>query len=143
MDAISHLSPIKLTPLRRIEHPKGDIFHGIKASEASYAGFGEAYFTTIIASEVKGWKMHTAMTMNLIVPLGMVRFHIRDNATGCTVSYDIGATNYQRLTVPAGFWVAFQGLTNETNLILNVASLEHNPEEAVNVPLTTYSLAEQ
>lgn len=141
MDAMSSQPPVTATSLRRIEHSKGDIFHGMKASDAGFAGFGEAYFTTIIAGEVKGWKMHTAMIMNLIVPLGMVRFHIHDNATGRTVAYDIGATNYQRLTVPAGFWVAFQGLTNETNLILNVASLEHSQEEAVNVPLTTYSLA--
>lgn len=143
MDALSSLPPVTATPLRRIEHPKGDIFHGMKCSDAGFVGFGEAYFTTINAHETKGWKKHAAMTMNLIVPLGMVRFHIHDDTTGRTASYEIGASNYQRLTIPPGYWVGFQGLTNAINLILNVASLEHNPEEAVNVPLGTYPLAQR
>ena len=134
------LPPVTITPLRRIEHPKGDVFHGMKASDAGYAGFGEAYFTTIVAGETKGWKQHTEMTMNLIVPLGMVRFHIHNADTGQTSSYDVGVNNYQRLTIPPGYWVAFQGLTTDTNLVLNIASLEHNPAEAVNVPLAIYPL---
>lgn len=137
---MNSLPPITITPLRRIEHPKGDVFHGMKVSDAGYAGFGEAYFTTVVAGETKGWKQHSEMTMNLIVPLGMVRFHIHNADTGQTLSYDIGAANYQRLTVPPRYWVAFQGLTTDTNLVLNVASLEHNPAEAVNVSLETYPL---
>lgn len=141
MDPMNSLPPVITTQLRRIEHPKGDIFHGMKASDPGFAGFGEAYFTTIVAGETKGWKKHTAMVMNLIVPLGMVRFHIRDAAAGRSIAHDVGASNYCRVTVPPGYWVAFEGLTSETNLILNLASLEHNPDEAVNVPLDTYPLA--
>lgn len=140
MDNMNSLPPITITPLRRVEHPKGDVFHGIKASEPSYVGFGEAYFTTIVSGEVKGWKKHTEMTMNIIVPLGMVRFHIHDAASGKTATHDVGDLNYCRLTIPPGYWVAFQGLTDHTNLILNVANLEHDPAEAVNVPLEKYSL---
>ena len=141
MDSMSSLPPVITSPLMRIEHPKGDIFHGMKNSDVGFAGFGEAYFTTIIASEIKGWKRHTAMTMNLIVPLGMVRFYIHDDTTGRTSAYEIGVLNYQRLTIPPGYWVSFQGLTTMTNIILNVANIEHDPEEAVIVPLGTYPLA--
>ena len=137
---MNRLPPITITQLRRVEHPKGDIFHGIKASEPCYVGFGEAYFTTIVSGEVKGWKKHTEMTMNIIVPVGMVRFHIHDAAAGRTSTHDVGDSNYCRLTIPPGYWVAFQGLTNRTNLILNVANLEHDPAEAVNVPLENFSL---
>ena len=132
--------PLTTTPLRRIEHLKGDVLHAMKASDAGFAGFGEAYFTTIVAGETKGWKQHTVMTMNLIVPLGMVRFHVHNPHARKSVAYDVGVDNYQRLTIPPGYWVAFQGLTTDTNLVLNIASLEHNPTEAVNVPLATYPL---
>lgn len=37
--------------------------------------------------------------------------------------------NYQRLTIPAGLWVAFAGVGEDLNLLLNVANLEHDPLE--------------
>jgi len=143
MESISSLTDIKLTPLRKIDNPKGDIFHAIKASDLGFAGFGEAYFTSIRIGEVKGWKKHIAMTMNLIVPIGMVRFHVYDDVTATTEAFDIGLMNYQRLTIPPRYWVAFQGLTNEVSLILNVASLEHDPKESINASLDTYPLLQQ
>lgn len=142
MDKLNWLPPIAMTPLRKIEHPKGDVFHGIKATDSGYVGFGEAYFTTIVPNEVKGWKKHSIMTMNIIVPIGMVRFHIHGEAFRKTSTFDVGYLNYCRLTIPPGYWVAFQGLTDNTNLILNVANLEHNPMEAVNAPLDSFPLTE-
>ena len=126
--------------LGRIEHPKGDIFHGMKASDYGYAGFGEAYFTTIIGGEIKGWKKHCEMTMNILVPIGSVRFYIHDEEANKTGAFDLGVSNYCRLTVPSGYWVAFQGMTDSTNLILNIANIEHNPKEAVNAALGTFPL---
>lgn len=140
MDDLNVLPPVISTPLRRIEQLKGDVFHGMKASDVGYVGFGEAYFTTIVQGETKGWKLHRRMTMNLVVPLGMVRFYVHDENCGRTTVHDIGASNYCRLTIPPGYWVAFEGLALSNNLVLNVASLEHDPEEAVNQPLDTYPL---
>lgn len=140
MDTLNPLSPVIVTPLRRVEHPKGDVFHGMKASDAGYAGFGEAYFTTIVLGETKGWKQHRRMTMNLVVPQGMVRFYVHDKSSGRTITHDIGELNYCRLTIPPGYWVAFEGLVSSQNLVLNIANLEHDPEEAVNQPLETYPL---
>jgi dTDP-4-dehydrorhamnose 3,5-epimerase len=137
MDALK-LPAVVVSPLRRIEHPKGDIYHAMKASDAGFAGFGEAYFTTIVEGEIKGWKKHTAMQMNLVVPTGEVLFLVHDESAGETSQYVIGASNYARLTVPPGYWVAFRGLAAGLNLVLNVASLEHDPDEARNVPLETF-----
>ena len=46
MDKIG-VEGVLLTPLKRIHHPKGDVFHGMKKSDAGFSGFGEAYFSTI------------------------------------------------------------------------------------------------
>ena len=42
--------------------------------------------------------------------------------------------NYQRLTIKPGLWVAFSGIDN-INMLINVASIEHNPSESENKPL--------
>jgi dTDP-4-dehydrorhamnose 3,5-epimerase len=121
------------TPLRRIATPKGEVRHGLRASDPGFAGFGEAYFSEVLAGEMKGWKRHTRMTMNLIVVSGTVRFVLHDGA-GKNTEIVISAENaapYGRLTVPPGFWMAFEGM-GAFNLLMNLASHEHDPAEAEN-----------
>lgn len=130
---------VELTQLKRIEHPKGDIFHALKVTEKSYTGFGEAYFTTIRFQDIKGWKKHLRMTMNLIVPVGAVRFYLR-NDNGDIIFFDLGENNYQRLTVGPGLWMAFCGLGDGLNLVLNIADISHDPSESVNMDLETFPL---
>ena len=133
MDKIN-LEGVILTPLKKIQHPKGDIFHGMRKSDEGFVGFGETYFSTIKGGEIKGWNKHKRMTLNLIVPVGKVTFVIYDdreksNSKGNFFEIEISSDNYQRLTVPPGLWLAFKGKNNETNLILNVADMEHDPDE--------------
>ena len=77
MDRI--IDGIILTPLKQIIHPKGDIYHGMKQSDIGFNSFGEAYFSTVIKNEIKGWKKHTKMVLNIIVPIGEVEFIIFDD----------------------------------------------------------------
>jgi len=129
------LSGVILTPLKQIAHPKGDIFHAMKKSDKGFAGFGEAYFSTVNKSDVKGWKKHTEMTMNLVVVIGEVEFLVHNGIDFFNVKLSKG--NYQRLTVEPGLWVAFRGLSNE-NILLNLASIEHSLNESENVDLDTF-----
>lgn len=123
---------VKLTKEKQIFHPKGDIFHIVKKSSDGFDGFGEAYFTTVQKKEVKGWKQHHKMTLNLAVPVGGVEFVITDRK-GNFENYSLSPDNYYRLTVPPKLWVAFRGI-EDFNLIINVANLEHDPDEATNIP---------
>ena len=123
---------IILTPLKKIYHPKGDLFHAMKASDAGYEGFGEAYFSNVSHNEIKGWKQHTEMTLNLIVVIGEIRFVIYNEKTFFNVTLSIN--NYQRLSVAPGLWVAFKGLS-ASNMLLNLASIEHMPSESNNMAL--------
>jgi len=124
-----------LTPLKQIHHPKGDIFHGMKKSDAGFAGFGEAYFSTINQDDIKGWKKHTQMTLNLVVTVGEIKFVVYDEETKEFFSVTLSQNNYQRLTVKPNLWMAFQGV-GEYNMLLNLASIEHNPNEAINIDLS-------
>jgi len=133
MDKIN-IEGVILTPLKRIHHHKGDIFHGIKKSDEGFSGFGEAYFSTIKQGQIKGWNKHIKMTLNLIVPYGSVTFVIYDsksknNSSSGLFAVELSHKNYQRLTIPPGLWVAFKGEGNDTSIILNIASKEHDQTE--------------
>jgi dTDP-4-dehydrorhamnose 3,5-epimerase len=118
---------ITLTPLKRILHPRGDIFHAMKVSDNGFSGFGEAYFSTVNKSDIKGWKKHTEMILNLVVIVGEVEFVIHNGDSFFNVK--LSKENYQRLTVKPNLWLAFRGLDDE-NMLLNLASIEHDPSES-------------
>ena len=134
------IKDVVLTPLRIIENPAGTILHAMKQPEASFAGFGEAYFSTVEHNVVKGWKKHTRMVLNIVVPCGRILFVLFDGREGSEtrgklMEVELSKDNYQRLTVPPGVWMAFKGLTGELNMLLNIASIPHDPQEAENLPL--------
>ena len=127
---------ITLTPLKQILHPKGDIFHAMKANDNGFSGFGEAYFSTVNKNNIKGWKKHTEMTLNLVVVIGEVEFVAHDGDDFFNVK--LSSKNYQRLTVRPNLWLAFRGLGSE-NILLNLASIEHDPNESLNVDLDIFN----
>ena len=49
---------------------------------------------------------------------------------------NLSQENYKRLTVPAGVWMAFKGIGEDLNMLLNLASIEHDPSEAISKELT-------
>lgn len=129
-----------MTKLKRISHPKGDIFHALKSSDKGFSSFGEAYFSCVNFNEIKGWKKHNEMVLNLIVPIGSIRFVIFDDRLQSKTNRQftdvtLNQSNYSRLTIPPGVWVAFQGKTDSVNLLLNVASIEHDQNESENLSL--------
>ncbi len=133
------LADILITPLRQIEIAGGDVLHAMKQTDAGYTGFGEAYFSWVSAGAIKAWKRHTQMTMNVVVPVGQVRFVFRSlNANGAEEFRveEIGENRYARITVPPGIWFGFQGLNAQQSLVLNIASIAHDPNEVERLLLT-------
>lgn len=132
---------VTLTPLKLIPGEKGAVMHGIKATDTTYAGFGEAYFSQVFSGVVKGWKKHNRMTLNLVVPVGAIRFVVCDFREGSATygqfqDYVLGPeVEYARLTVEPGLWMAFQGVGQGLNLLMNFASIAHDPTEADALPL--------
>jgi dTDP-4-dehydrorhamnose 3,5-epimerase len=135
------LNDVLYTPLRRIPTLHGEVRHALKASDPGFADFGEVYLSEVFGGQIKGWKRHSRMVMNLVVVNGTVRFILHDGADACR-SYVISVTEqdcYGRLTVPACLWMAFQGVGRGSNLLMNVASCEHDPEEAESCPLERFA----
>lgn len=131
-----NLEAIVVTPLARIATAGGDVLHALKQHDQSFTGFGEAYFSFVAPDAVKAWKRHNRMTMNVVVPVGRVRFvfHVQDSDAYRVE--DIGVDRYARVTVPPGIWFGFQGLGESLNLILNIADVAHDPAEVDRLPIS-------
>ncbi len=138
MVAVS-LEHIRVTQLSRIETKGGDVLHAMKQSSPGFAGFGEAYFSWVEPGVVKAWKRHARMTMNLVVPIGNVRFVFFDQDTQSYREETVGENNYARLTVPSNIWFGFQGLGSSPCLVLNMASIEHDPDEVARCALSDFN----
>lgn len=124
-----------LTPLKVIEVQGGNVLHALKNNDVGYSGFGEAYFSSIQSGAIKAWKRHHRMTLNLVVPIGSIRFVIYDPRVG-SKSYGnfsevvLSKKNYCRLTVPPLLWMGFQGVDSNESVLLNIANIAHSPVEA-------------
>ena len=126
------LKGVIVTSLDIIHTPGGNVMHAIKNSSLGFSGFGEAYFSKIDDGAIKGWKRHKEMTLNLIVPVGEVRFILFDDREASNCQFQeivISEKNYCRLTIPPMIWMGFQGLSDSCSILLNIANIEHNPYE--------------
>ena len=135
---------VNLTPLKMISTKGGDVYHALKKSDYSFSGFGEAYFSSIDYKVIKAWKKHNKMTLNLIVPVGEIRFVIYDDRSQIKSdhkfgSIDLSLKNYFRLTIMPGLWVGFMGLDKNKSILLNIADIEHDYTEADRVPIEKFN----
>jgi dTDP-4-dehydrorhamnose 3,5-epimerase len=126
---------VMLTPLKIIPGDAGDVLHVMKRTDASFCGFGEAYFSTVNKGQIKAWKRHREMTLNLVVPCGEIKFVLYDDraeSPSCGKIFEIVLSrgNYQRLTVPPMIWIGFMGIGVGLNMLLNIANIPHDPQEA-------------
>ncbi|MDA9148582.1 dTDP-4-dehydrorhamnose 3,5-epimerase [Alphaproteobacteria bacterium] len=121
------------TPLDIINTKGGNVMHAIKTSSYGYAGFGEAYFSQIKYGSIKGWKRHNKMTLNLVVPIGKIKFVLFDDREVSNPRFQefiLSIENYQRLTIPPKIWLAFQGLSENVSMLMNIADIPHNAVES-------------
>lgn len=132
---------VSLHPLKHITVPKGDIYHAMKSTDEGYCGFGEAYFSQIEQGQTQGWKRHNRMMLNLIVPVGAVKFVVYDDREGSATKGQFAEiilspkSNYQRLTVAPGLWMAFYGVGEGVSMLMDIIPEPHDPSEASCVDL--------
>ncbi len=117
------------TPLKRVATSGGEVLRALRSDEDGFVPVEEAYFSRLDPGSIRAWKRHREMQMNVVVPVGHVRFVTRDD-DGAYHEFDLGPDHdYGRLTVPPGTWVGFMG-GHDGGLILNLASILHHPDEA-------------
>ncbi|HEY6502864.1 MAG TPA: WxcM-like domain-containing protein [Chitinophagaceae bacterium] len=129
------ITGVQVTPLKHIPGNAGDIFHIMKNDSPGFDGFGEVYISTVKPGSVKGWKRHTRMTLNIVVPLGKIRFVVYDEGSKKIQEVILSPDNYNRLTVPPGLWMAFRCEADQESFLVNFANIVHDPAEAENLAI--------
>ena len=128
---------VKFHPLKIIYNSKGNILHALKKSDKNFDNFGEAYFSEIKYKEIKAWKCHKLMKMNLIVPYGKIKFVFLQNKKYEVIT--LSKENYGRISVEPNIWFGFQGLQNPFSLLLNIANIEHLSDETLKKDLKEFN----
>ena len=125
---------VLVTPLKQIEDGRGKVMHMLRSDQNMYRGFGEIYFSSVRFGSIKGWNLHTLMTVNYAVPHGLIKLVLYDNRNkskthGLVQDVLIGNRNYCLVTVPPMIWISFKGISKGQALLANCASLAHDPDE--------------
>lgn len=130
----SNIEGLEITSLKIITTNGGDVLHGININDGSFKGFGETYFSKIDFNFIKGWNLHKKMTLNIVVPVGEIRFVVFDDrinsiSKGNFFDITLSKKNFKRLTIPPRVWLSFKGIGKKENILLNIADIVHDPDE--------------
>ena len=120
---------IKVSKINKIELPEGDLYKFIDNKNKNFNEFGEVYFSSIKPKSVKAWKLHKKMTLNIVVPVGKVRFVLFDDIKKKMLEVKIGQNDYKLLTIKPNTWYGFQGISNEISLVANLTDMRHDEKE--------------
>ena len=133
------MNELRAIDLLIYENKKGDLLKGFLQSQHKNFDVKEVYFSEILLGEIKGWKKHSLMTCNLMVPQGSVRIVVvNPEKNNSFHSVIISKENYKLFTIPPNYWFAFQGIGNNSNLLVNVTDFEHDDSEAQESDLETF-----
>lgn len=125
-----------LHPLRQFPDDRGAVLHMLRASDPHFRAFGETYFSTILHGKVKAWHLHRRKTVNLAVPIGLVRV-VLYRAGESPVELRLGREEYHLLTIEPGTWYGFEGLALGESLVANCATEPFDPAEGESLPVDT------
>ncbi len=126
---------VEIHPLRQITDERGSVMHMIRADSPHFQGIGEVYFSVVKAGVVKAWKKHRVMTQNIAVPIGEIRLTIYDDrpdskTRGALQEIVTGVNHYALVRIPPLVWYGFKGLGKTESMLVNCASIPHDPAEA-------------
>ena len=125
---------VNVVPLRQIPDERGKIMHMLKSTDPHFIEFGEIYFSCAWPGVVKGWHVHSRMTVNNAVIAGRVKlvlFDVRpDSPTkGELNEFFIGEDNYCLVQIPPGIANGYKAYGDQMVIMANCATEAHDPTE--------------
>ncbi len=118
---------VKIKPLKKIPDERGLIMHMIRRDDPDFTRFGEIYFSMVYPGVIKGWHLHTKMTLNYAVIQGMIKLVLFDNRKGSPTRGEImeiftGEDNYALITIPPQVWNGFKGIGTKPAIVANCST---------------------
>ncbi len=125
---------VVIKKLSQIADERGKIMHMMRVDDPLFAGFGEIYFSQVYPGVIKGWHLHSEMTLNYAVVSGMIKLVLYDDrpessTRGLLQEVFLGDSDYKLVQVPPGVWKGFKGCGVAPSLVVNLASHPHSADE--------------
>jgi len=134
VNEVSPIHDVRVIPLRTIPDARGMVMHMLRRDDPHFTQFGEIYFSLVHPGAVKGWHLHTVMTLNYAVVVGQIRLVIYDDrdhspTRGALHEMLLGEARYHLVQIPPGLWNGFQGVGLERAIVANCSTHPHDPQE--------------
>lgn len=136
---------IGIFPLRRIQDERGAVMHMLRADDLHFERFGEIYFSVIYPGVIKGWHLHSKMTINYAVVDGNIKLVLFDQRPDSKTKGEVqeivfGQLNYQLVRVPPGVVNGFTAVGGQRAIVANCASIPHDPTEITRIDPFTLTI---
>jgi len=108
--------------------------HMLRCDDPEFERFGEIYFSIIYPGVIKGWHIHTQMTLNYAVIYGNIKLVLYDErdsspTRGLIQELYLGPDNYKLITIPPNVWNGFKGIGTSFAIVANCSTIPHNSDE--------------
>lgn len=125
---------VAIKPLRQIVDERGKIMHMLRSTDEGFEAFGEIYFSVVYPGVIKGWHLHTRMTLNYAVPVGTIKLVLYDDredspTKGKLMEVFTGVESYSLIRIPPGVWNGFKGVGVAPAMVANCSTIPHDPDE--------------
>ncbi len=125
---------VQIIPLRQIPDERGKIMHMLRNDAPHFSQFGEIYFSVVHPGVIKGWHIHTRMTLNYAVVHGKIKLVLYDDREGSSTrgklqEIFLGDGNYSLVVIPPMVWNGFKGAGTIDAIVANCSDIPHDPEE--------------
>jgi dTDP-4-dehydrorhamnose 3,5-epimerase len=139
------LEGVRLFPLLRIPDERGVVMRMLRADDPHFTEFGEIYFSIIYPGVIKGWHLHSRMTINYAVVDGNIKLVLFDQRPDSPTRNQIqeivfGQIDYQLVRVPPGVVNGFTAVGGTRAIVANCASIPHDPGEITRIDPFTPSI---
>ncbi len=140
---MSSIEGVVFVPRRVITGAQGEVRHLLKNTDAEFSlqslPFGEAYVSILYPDLRKDWKLHSVCVNRLAVLVGTVEFamhDMRENSStfGQFQKEMVGVDHHGLLVIPAGVAATWRNVSAGNTMILNLATLAHDPAESKIIP---------
>jgi len=125
---------VSIKTLKKIPDERGVIYHMLRKDDPVFRSFGEIYFSLIYPGVIKGWHLHTKITLNYAVIIGMIKLVLYDDRKDSPTKGEIleiftGEENYALITIPPHIWNGYKCIGDKAAIVANCATLPHDPKE--------------
>jgi len=123
----SMIGGLKIIPLTQHCDDRGRVMEILRKDDPHFAGFGQAYFSSIYPGVIKAWHAHKKQTDCLSVIYGMCKIGFYDDrpnspTKGKTHGIVVGEHHRVLIQIPPMVFHGFKAISTEEVLLINLPS---------------------